>query len=341
MTNTLVALLLLALALGGLVIRKTYYYLPPKELKRRAARHDPLASGLYRAVAYGSSLRTLLWLYIGLTTAASIIVLARELPVWASLLIAGPLLWIAFSIIPATRITGFGARLTLLVTPLITWLLNYLHPILSRSAEQVGRHTERPHTKLYEVEDLLELIEQQQKQSDSRVTEEELEIARRALSFGDHVVGDALVPRKKIKSVLASDTVGPILIDELHKSHQAYAVVREKKKGPIVGSIRIDHLGIESQGKVSDVMDKKVYYLHDKDSLSEALHAFFVTNHPIFMVIDNFEDYIGVITIEDILRRLLGHMPGDDFDQYSSPSAVVSRHQPKNKDSDLEVDVIE
>lgn len=342
MTTILVAFLLLALAFAGLVIRKTYYYLPVKELKRRAARHDPLATGLYRAVAYGNSLRTLLWLYIGLTTAASVVVLARELPVWASLLIVGPILWIAFSIVPATRVTAMGAKITLLATPIITWLLNYLHPILSRGAEQVERRTLGPHTKLYELEDLLELIDRQQAQTDSRVTHEELEIAKRALSFSNYSVSDAMVGRKKIKIVQAEDTVGPILIDELHKNKQPYAVVRETKKGPFIGSLRVDHLGIASKGKVSDLMDSRVYYLHVKDTLSDALHAFFVTNHPIFVVIDNFEDYVGIITIEDVLKKLLGHVPGDDFDRYSDPAAVASRHQaPKNRHSDLEVDVVE
>ena len=95
MTNYILAIILLMLALAGVVIRKTYFYIPPRELKRRAEKHDEVAAQLYRAVAYGNSLRSLLWLYIGLVSAASLIVLARQLPVWVSILIVGPLLWIA------------------------------------------------------------------------------------------------------------------------------------------------------------------------------------------------------------------------------------------------------
>ena len=87
MNPVVLSALLLLLALTGIVIRKTYFYVPARELKRRAAKHDPAAAKLYRAVAYGNSLRALLWLYIGLTSAASFILLARALPVWASLLI--------------------------------------------------------------------------------------------------------------------------------------------------------------------------------------------------------------------------------------------------------------
>lgn len=326
MPNILLAVLFLLLALAGVVIRKTYYYVPVLELKRQAERKQHLAVVLYRAVAYGNSLRALLWLYIGFTSAVSLILLAKELPIWAGLLIVGPLLWVTFSLVPATRLTSFGARLTMLVTPAIAWLLNYAHPLFSRGAEAVDKRIMPAHTNVYERDDLLHLIEKQQAQPDNRISPEALEIVRRALQFDDHIVGDILITRKKVSSVLASDTLGPILIDELHKSGQSLAVVRDTKKGPIVGSLRIEQLGIQSKGKVADVMDGTVYYLHESDSLGEALHAFFATNHPLFVVVNSFEEYVGVITIESVLKQLLGHIPGDHFDQYTDLAAVAGRH---------------
>jgi CBS domain containing-hemolysin-like protein len=329
--NLFLAVLLLVLALAGIVVRKTYYYLPLPELKRQAEKRDPLASQLYRAVSYGNSLRGLLWMYIGLTSAASIIVLARVLPIWASLLVVGPLLWIAFSLIPATRITKIGAKLTATVTPFIAWLLNYVHPVLSRSADMVERrYIVSSHTKIFERDDLLELIERQQRQHDNRLSDEELEIVKRALSFSDYKVHDVLTPRKSVKTVLASDTIGPVLIDDLHKSGQDYALVREKPKGDFVGSLAFQRLSLQTTGQVKDIMQSTVYYLHENDSLSEGLHGFFVTNYPVFVVLNSFEEYLGILTIENVLKQLLGHIPGDDFDQYADPAAVAARH-PKRK----------
>lgn len=330
--NIVLALIALLLALMAVVVRKTYYELPLRELKRRAERGDTVARSLYRAVAYGSSLRSLLWLWIGLTSAISIILLARELPVWLSLLIVGPLLWIAFSWLPASRTTKIGTRLALLVTPIIVWLLNYLHPFLSRSAETVEKRTTiREHTNIYERDDLIALIESQQHQADNRVSEEELEIARRALSFNDFRVSDVLTPRKRVKSLLTTDAVGPILIDEFHKSGQEYALVREKAKGPIVGVLEYSRLSIKSTGLVSDLMNNTVYYVHENDVLSDALHAFFTTNCPVFVVVNSFEEYIGIVTVESIVRQLLGHVPGDEFDQYTDPAAVAARHSKHHK----------
>lgn len=331
--NLLFALILLALALAAVVVRKTYYSLPVTELKRLAEQHDPFASVAYRAVAYGSSLRSLLWLIIGLFSGGSLILLARILPVWVSLLIVGPILWIAFSWLPASRVSRFGSRLTRLVTPVLAWLLNWLHPVLSRGADAVEkRYTVVRHTGLFERSDLLELIDQQQYQADNRLTAEELGIAKRALSFADYKVADVLTPRKQIKTIQADETVGPILIDELHQSGQSLVLVRDGgKKGPIVGSLEFHKLDLHSKGHVRDLMNSTVYYVHENDSLSEALHAFFVTNHPLFVVVNSFEEYLGIITVENILHELLGHVPGDDFDQYADLAAVAARHPKASK----------
>jgi CBS domain containing-hemolysin-like protein len=335
-SDLILAIVLLLLSLWGVVARKTYFYLPPKELKRQAEENDPVALKLYRAVAYGDSLRGLLWLYIGVTSAASIVLLARILPIWASLLIVGPLLWVAFSLVPAGRTTRLGVRLTLAITPAVSRLLSLLHPALSRSTTMVERrYSSKDHTRLFNREDLLELIERQQSQTDSRLSEAELEVARRALHFNDYHVSDVLVPRKKLKNVLTKDTVGPILIDELHKAGQAHLAVRETSKGSVVGTLSLSRLGIESKGKVGDVMDTDVYYLHENDSLSEALHAFFATDHPVFVVVNNFEEYLGVVSVENIIEQLLGQVEGEDFEHYENLSAVAARHT-KEPEADLE-----
>jgi CBS domain containing-hemolysin-like protein len=332
MTNFWIAIVALLLALAGIAVRKTYYAVPARELKRRAAHHDPTATRLYRAVAYGSSLRALLWLYIGLASAASLVLLAQLLPVWASLLVVGPLLWIAFSLVPATRTTKLGTRLTVLVTPLIAWILDHVHPVLSRGTAVVEQRYKLPtHTGLFERDDLLELIERQQRQPDNRLTDEQLEIVKRTLKFTDYKVGDVMTPLKRIKTVLADDTVGPILIDEVHKSGQDFALVRASRKGELVGTLAFRQLNLESRGKVRDIMRPTLYYLHEDDALDQALHAFFVTNHPLFVVVDNAEEQVGVLSMADVLKQLLGHVPGDDFDQYADPAAVAARHAASSK----------
>ena len=337
MTNLLYPILFLILALLGMALRKTYFAIPISELKRRAQKHDPVAEQIYKAAAYGNSLRSLLWLYIGLTSAISLILFARQLPVWLSVIIVGPILWIVFSLVPASRTTKFGIYLTKIVTPVIAWVLNYLHPLLNRGADFVeSKYIVPKHTGIYEREDLIELIRTQQNQHDSRISDEELDILYRTLNFNSYKVNDILTPRNHVKILLSKDTIGPILIDELHKNSQDFVLVRESKKSPFVGTLAYNVLDIKSSGHISDFMESTVYYLHERDSLSDALHAFFVTNHPIFIVVNSFEEYMGIITIENIIQKLIGHIPGDDFDQFSDSAAVADRHTKRRHDNNEE-----
>jgi len=341
MTNFLLAGLLMLISIVAVVVRKTYFSMPLNELRRRAQHGEQLASQLYRAAVYGGSLRVLLWVLITFSSAASFVFFSRQAPVWLSLLAVVAVLWMAFSWLPKSRVTALGARLTILVTPAIAWLLNYLHPVLSFGSALAEKRYIQPHTGLFERSDLLELIERQQGQPDNRLTSEELEIAQRALHFSDRKVADVLTPRKQIKTINADDTVGPILIDELHKSGQEAALVRDIPKGPIIGSLELKKLNLESSGKVRDIMDPTVYFLHENDSLSEALHAFFVTNQSLFVVVNNAEENVGIITVITMVEELLGHIPGDDFDQYTSASAVAHRHiKPKLPKADDDVDEV-
>lgn len=341
MTSFIYAGLLLLVAIIAVVVRKTYFMIPIVELRRRARAGDELAKQLYKSAVYDGSLALLLWVVITFSSAGSFVLLARQAPVWISLLSVVAVLWLAFTWLPRSRVTAIGNRLTVLVTPCLSWLLNYLHPVLSRGSMLVSRGYARPHTGLYERSDLLELIERQELQSDNRLAPEELEIAKRALHFPNKKVGDIMAPRKAVKTLNPNDTIGPILIDELHKSGQSVALVRETPKGPIIGSLQLKDLNLSSQGKVRDIMQPEVYYLHETDTLSEALHAFIVTNRSLFVVVNNAQENIGVVTVQNMLEQLLGHIPGDDFDQYANLALVATRHdQPKHTKPEVEIDEV-
>ncbi len=342
MTNIYLALILLLLAIGGVVVRKTYNYLPLKEIKRRAEAQDQLASKLYPTVAYGRSLRGLLWAFIVFTSSCGVVILSREAPVWLSLFAVIMLIWASYSWLPQTKISNLGVWLTTLVNPIILWLLGHLHPILDTTTRKVEkRYTAQPHTRLYEKYDLIRLIDKQQQQKDSRFTDEELEIAKRALTFNDYIINDIVTPKKMVKSVLATDTVGPVLIDELHKSQQEHILVRETSHGDFVGTLNFKRLDIKSNGQVKDFMNPSVHYVHEDDDLGEALKTFMATNSTLFVVVDNAEEFVGIVTIESILRQLMGHLPGEDFDQYHNPAAVVARHKKSKATHQNEIEFLD
>lgn len=326
MVNLIVGLALMLFCLVLLVMRKTYYALPEGELKWRASSGDAVARRLYRAAAYGGSLKLMLWLLVGVTAACGVVLFSRSTSVGAGFVVMFFFLWLAWGLIPETKLSSFEVRLTLWLTPAAVWLLNYLHrPLGKTMALGRAKIPVAKHTGLYRRDDLVGLLDQQQFQSDSRIAEEELQLAKNALSFGDHTVGSVLVPRKQVMKVKADDTVGPILLDELHKSGLTSFPVLDGKQ--IVGILHLKDVGLKSTGKVKSYMDAQVFYVHEQDSLAEVLHIFYQTKSPMFAVVNSFAEYVGVLPIEAILQVLLGQPDIEELSERTNPKIVAARYE--------------
>lgn len=332
MTNLIISLICLLVALLGVVLKKTYFFIPTHELKRRAENSDPAATKLYKVAVYGPSLRALLWLVIGLGSAASFLLLAKLAPLWLSILIVGILIYLIFSFIPNGRVTKFGLLLAKLASPILSWLLYHTHTLLSLHVVATSKRKPSNHTGVFEADDLFKLLEHQKTQTDNRLSEQELDQLRKALLFSNKKVSDVLTPKKKVKTILASDTISPILINELYESKQDQVLVKDKKGGEVIGTLAFKSLGIHSHGQVSDYIEAKINYLHEKDPLTEAVEAFNKTRGTTFVVINNSGDFIGIITIENILHELLGDVQAHDFENYQNPEAVIARHNKPKKE---------
>jgi CBS domain containing-hemolysin-like protein len=331
MTGFILALVLLAVALLALALQKTYSALTPKELKRRAREKDPIAVVLYRAVAYGASLQVLLWIVAILAAAGSFNLLDDVAPWPLAFIAVAATIGYGFVWMPAHKATHLGMQVAVWLTPVIAWILEKIHPLFDWLVNFVQKH--RPitiHTGLYDRDDLLELIEAQKHQPDSRISPETLDLLAHTLTFGDKQVHDCMVPRRAVQAIPADTPVSPAMINELHAKGFSRVPVYDGEPGDnvqFVGTLYLrDLITLKHTGNVGDVMHKKVYYVHEDHPLEQVLDAFLKTHHHLFIVVNSFEEFVGIITIEDILEQILGCKIVDEFDQYDDVRAVAS-HQ--------------
>lgn len=324
MTAYLLALTLLLITLLFISLRKTYNFFPARELKRQARAGDRDAATLYRAVAYGSSLRLLLWLVIGTTLAGSFLLLQVVAPAWLVFVSMTALIWYAFAWSPHASVSSPGARMAILLTPLIAKILYHLHPMLDSIARFIERHRLVTfHTGLFDRDDLVDLIEKQRALPDSRIPHDELSLVLHALTFGEKLVSSTMVPKRDVVAVRETDIIGPILLDELYESKfSRYPVLGEDDA--ITGTLYLrDMVSAKHGGTVRDVMRGQVMYVHEDQTLYQVLHAFLTTKHQLFVVINSSEEYVGIITIDDVVAQVIGHKVEDDFDSYEDRRAVA------------------
>jgi CBS domain containing-hemolysin-like protein len=334
MLSFFVAIVLVLVLLVAVVARKTFASMPVKELKRRAEQGDVEAASLWPAAAYGDSLRTFLWLVIILSGTSSFLLLASNAPPVFGFLAISLLMYVLFAWLPAARPHGIERRVTMLVTPAISWLVAALEPALRRLYNLTHRRAPYSHTGVYVREDLLDFIERQKTQPDNGLSIEELDLAKTALSFGDKKVRSLYVKRKKVQAVDAKADISPVFLNDLHQSGHSRFPVYDGEPDNIIGTLYLNELtavgsGKGARGKVRTHMKPGAAYLHEDDTLADALHAFYLTKKQLFVVINKFEEYVGIITIEDILHALLG-VPGDyGFDQHENRAAVAGKHTKK------------
>ncbi len=326
------ATILVLLALLAAALEKAYFYLPSRELKRQAARRDHVASVLYQAAAYGAELRLLLFVGIAIGAAAGFVVLAGAVPPLISFIIISLVFMAAYAWLPRTRLSPAGAWLAMACTPAIVHALHVLHPVAQRAVHILRRYHAYEHTGVYERADVLDLIERQEHQSDNRMSERDLELMRNALQFGDFRVLDVVVPARRVKSVSADDDISPVLLAELHTTGHPRFPVYEGKQANVVGTLAIDQVAdLRHHGKVRDSFDSHVAYVHEQDTLPQALRAFYETRQHLFIVVNKMDEYVGIITLSDILQKLSGAVEHEAFGHHHDRAAVVHRHDTKEK----------
>lgn len=328
--------LIISFLLGGLTLlaislQRTYGHVPERELKRRARTGDPFAKGLFKAAAYGSSLRALLWILIIFSAACFFFYVSRNTATWFGILASAFVVWFGFLWLPAQDATKISMHLASSLAPIFAWILQYIHPVLDFLVRFINtRRPVRVHTGLYDKDDLLTLFERQEVQADNRVDQTALEVAKHALAFADRTVEEILTPRRVVRPVNVEETVGPVLMTELHESGFSRFPVYDGKQDNMVGVLYMrDLVRAKTGGQIQKVMHPQVCFVHEDQTLADALQAILKTHQHLFVVVNGFEEYVGVVTIEDILEEILGKQIIDEFDQYEDMRAVAHIHAQK------------
>jgi CBS domain containing-hemolysin-like protein len=320
----------MTLALVALVLQRLYSSVPLRELKRLSSRGDMLAQGLYRPAAYGASLRALLWLLaIGLLAAGTVLV-ASAVPPIAAVAVTGIAVALALVWAPTLHLTIAGARFATIVAPAITMVLRHAHRPLAAIARAGNRlRTFSGHSRLYEKEDLTNLLRKQKTQQDNRISLTDLELAHRALQFGDKHAADIVQPRKQTLLVQADDSIGPILLDQLHKSGQTSFLVYQDDTNTVVGSLLMrDAVKARQGGKVRGLVRNDICYVHEDFSLVQVLAAFQKTGHHTVVVINSFEEFVGVITLARLVEELMGASAADTIDNFEDRATIAAYTEP-------------
>lgn len=300
------------------------------ELKRKADLGDPRATKVLPVRNRGNELLVTLILGNVLVNTVLTVVLDNATNGLIAVLLATVLIVIFGEIVPQAVLARHGLTFGARISPAIEKLLITFSPI-SKPLARILDHTlgaEMP--TFYSRDELIKIIEEHGISEESDIAFDELRIVQHALTFGDKIIKDIMTPRSMVVSVGKAEKTTVKLMNHLHESGHSRFPVYEKSLDKVVGTLYIRDLVAEKgTKKIESLMRKDVFYVNMDEKLDHALNAFLRTKHHLFIVINEFSETVGVITIEDIIEQIMGRKIVDEFDRFEDIRAVALKNAEK------------
>lgn len=172
---------------------------------------------------------------------------------------------------------------------------------------------------------------------------DEKNLITNGLQFNEKLVSEVMTPRSVIDSIGKKELLGPLVLDNLHKTGHSRFPVMDGDVDHIVGMLYVQSLLILDGKKQSHTAEKsmepQVFYIKEDQSLQHALAAFLRTHHHLFIVVNEFQETVGLLSFEDVIEALLGRKVNDEFDTHDDLRAVALRNPRANNRPEVRTNV--
>jgi CBS domain-containing protein len=165
----------------------------------------------------------------------------------------------------------------------------------------------RPHDiQLESTEQLMHLVEN----ANTILTSEQQTIIRHGMDWHTTPVEKIMTSRADIVSIKNTELLGPLVLDDLHRSgHSRFPVIRGSLD-EIIGVLDVTDLLEATAGRhsqsVESVMSAQVLRVELDEALPAALSMLKKSRQHLLIVVDENGRTVGIVTLSDITTSLLG-----------------------------------
>jgi putative hemolysin len=155
---------------------------------------------------------------------------------------------------------------------------------------------------------------------------DEAELIKNVLEFGDHTVGEMMVPRTHVDA-LEIDTPLAAVLERIRRDEHSRFPVYAERIDNVVGVLHVkDLISLVEKDKfppstgIEPLLRRPALYVSDGQSAISVLHEMRQRRQHLAIVIDEFGSMNGIITFEDLIERIVGDIR-DEHDE-DAPSIV-------------------
>lgn len=318
-----IILVLLSGVFSGLTLG--FFSLNKDDLERKAELKDKDAIKVYKLRKDGNLLLcTLLIGNVAVNSTLSIFLGSITSGVMAGI-IATSLIVVFGEIIPQATFSRYaliiGARLAWLVKIFIFLFYIICKPMAWLLDKVLG--DEMP--TVYSKKEIAKMIEDHEDLKESDIDSDEERIIKGALSYSNKKVRDIMTPRTTVKMLQNTQKLDEKTISTISRLGHSRIPVYEKDRNDIVGILYVKDLIINTlkNKTAGDIARENVIFVDDKKPLDDLLNAFKKTKNHLFIVLNEFNEVAGIVTIEDVLEEILGVEIVDEYDRHEDMRKVA------------------
>ena len=141
-------------------------------------------------------------------------------------------------------------------------------------------------------------------------------LVQRTLAFGDRRAHDAMVPRGRMDSLEMEDSVADLLELARHTGHSRFPVLDDENE--VVGVAHIRHgLAVPYEQRPSTLVERVMgpaTFVPDTVPLDDLMDTLRGGGLQMAVVVDEFGDHAGLITLEDLVEEIVGEVR-DEHDE--------------------------
>lgn len=303
------------------------------ELKRKASLGDKAAKKIYPVREKGNLLLTTL-LVGNVAINATVAIFLGEIAtgVVAGIMATG-LIFVFGEIIPQAIFSRFALKLGSKFVWLVRAMIFIAYPVVWPVAWILDKSLGEELPAIYSKRELMKIIEEHEDSPASDIQEDEERIVKGALTFSAKKVREIMTPRITTVGVEADRIIDDELVSYVANSSYSRLPVYGKNTDDIVGLLYLkDLLGKKNFGKtVKQVADKDVLFVGDDKNLDYLFNAFLRTHKHLFVVINEFGSFVGIVTLEDVIEEIIRSEIMDERDIYKDLRKVAKGKMPKGR----------
>lgn len=304
------------------------------ELTRLSGKGDVVARELLTRQQYEPELESLRQVVITLVSTILVTSSVFALGIIRGILVGTVLLVIAPVLVRAGFISRLADRVRTISWPYALRVGQFARPVLLWLRQ---REIETNTRRVFSHDELFDVIHN----SHGVLSGDEMRRLQAGLRFNSRRVADVMTPESMMVTANVHDTLGPLVMSELHESGHSRFPVIDDTKDHVVGMLYLKGLiDLKSDHQtVGAAMQKKTFFIREDQTLEHALHGFLRSHHHLFVVVNMYRETVGLLTLEDVIEALIGSKIVDEFDEFDDLRAVAEQNPRQNNYSPQHKDI--